>query len=92
MVSAFLINLFILSHRYSLDFVGIIKIELRTDSEQVIKGATDWRIMWEQNGFKDFYDREVVNRDYYEAFYKAEEGLDVKYVSLPSKGSSRGSC
>jgi hypothetical protein len=62
---------------------GITSVSLRTDSEHVIKGAkrSEWRGLWEQNGYRNARGDPIVNKRYYLELYQAENGIDVEYVS-----------
>jgi len=65
---------------------GYQKVEIRTDSEYVIKGSTEYMQKWQDNDFKKSGGGQVKNADQWQALDRAQKGMDVTYTHVDHKG------
>lgn len=54
-------------------------VHVKTDSQYVLKGMTEWIISWQKKNWIGSNKKPVLNRDLWEELLKASEGLDVSY-------------
>jgi len=57
-------------------------LEVRTDSQYVKEGATNWSKNWEKNGWRTYSGDSVKNQSEWRELLDAKKGMDVKFVSL----------
>lgn len=55
-------------------FVG--EVELRLDSEYVIKGVTIWSKGWVKNGWKTAAKKDVLNKEYWQTILELKNSLE----------------
>ncbi|MEN9852482.1 MAG: ribonuclease [Candidatus Parcubacteria bacterium] len=54
-------------------------VHIKTDSQYVLKGMTEWIIGWQKRNWIGSNKKEVLNRDLWEALLAASEGQKVTY-------------
>ena len=58
-------------------------MEINTDSQVVVDGATKWYKVWVQNGWKSDYDgSQIKNIPEWKELLGAMQGIDCKFVKL----------
>lgn len=55
------------------------KVHIKTDSQYVLKGMTEWIINWQKKNWIGSNKKQVLNRDLWEAMLEASYGLEVTY-------------
>lgn len=55
-------------------------MEIKTDSQYVKEGATNWSNKWQQNGWQSASGAPVKNQAEWKELLSAKEGMDVKFV------------
>ncbi|XP_049758568.1 ribonuclease H1-like [Elephas maximus indicus] len=66
------------------------KLIIKTDSEFVVKGVTEWMPNWKQNGWKTVTGKDVVNRSDFEKIDQASQGMDIQWEYVPGHRGIRG--
>ena len=61
-------------------FLGIIKLQVNTDSQFLIQCITEWLPKWQLNGWKVATGEDVKNKLELMELYEAKKGIDVKWV------------
>jgi ribonuclease HI len=61
------------------DMVKNIKVHIKTDSQYVLKGMTEWIQGWQKRGWIGSNKKPVLNRDLWEALLEVSKGLNVTY-------------
>ncbi len=56
-------------------------MEIRTDSQYVKEGATNWSKNWEKNGWRTYNGDAVKNQSEWRELLDAKKGMDIKFVS-----------
>ncbi|XP_063771545.1 ribonuclease H1-like isoform X2 [Pseudophryne corroboree] len=69
---------------------NLSKIEIRTDSEFTINGATKWTSNWKDNGWKTASGGEVKNREDFEKLDHLSHGIDVNWKHIPGHAGYQG--
>ena len=72
---------------YALEYVKVASgsrasVKVLTDSSYVLKGATEWLSGWQRNQWKTAAKQEVLNRDLWEVFLLASEGVRITWQLL----------
>lgn len=62
--------------------MGYKTLEIRTDSNYTIKGATDWCKRWKKNGWKTVNGTEVKNKVEFQKLTKLCDEIDVKWTHV----------
>lgn len=57
-----------------------IPVTIRSDSQYVVKGFTEWLPGWKARGWRKAKGKPVENRDLWERLEAAAEGLDVSWL------------
>ncbi len=55
------------------------KVHVKTDSQYVLKGMTEWIGGWQKRNWIGSNKKPVLNRDLWEALLEASQGLQVSY-------------
>ena len=72
---------------------GWRELVIATDSEYVVKGATEWVKKWNENGWKTSQGTPVKNRDLWDLFFaevkrlRETQGLRVLFWRIPRKAN-----
>lgn len=60
------------------------KIKIYTDSEYVVKGATEWLPKWKVNGYKNSEGKPIKNRDLWEELENWLKFHEVVFIKIPA--------
>ncbi|XP_022650278.1 ribonuclease H1-like isoform X2 [Varroa destructor] len=58
---------------------GFTCVEIRTDSDFLIKSVTKWLPSWQRNSWKSATGKPVINKEDFEVLLRATEGIDVTW-------------
>ncbi|XP_068135205.1 ribonuclease H1-like [Hyperolius riggenbachi] len=66
------------------------RLNIRTDSEFTIKGATEWLPRWKQNGWKTYHGDDVVNKEDFQKLDKLCKKVSVTWTHVPGHSGDPG--
>lgn len=70
--------------------MGYKTLEIRTDSNYTIKGATDWCRRWKKNGWKTINGTDVKNKVEFQKLTKLCDEIDVKWTHVRGHQGNMG--
>lgn len=68
---------------------GYDQVTVRTNSDYVIKGHTEWMGNWQDNGWKKANGGEVKNQDLFKSLDKASKDIQVNYEKVGNRGGQK---
>ncbi|XP_040204595.1 ribonuclease H1-like isoform X1 [Rana temporaria] len=69
---------------------NITRLNIRSDSEFTIKGATEWMPRWKQNGWTTYNGGDVVNKEDFQKLDKLCKKVDVTWTHVPGHAGHVG--
>ncbi|KAH6676822.1 ribonuclease H-like domain-containing protein, partial [Halenospora varia] len=64
------------------DGLRLRQVVFKTDSEYVVKGLTDWAVIWEQNGYRTAIGQLVQNRELFQRLERQINELENTGVQV----------
>ncbi|XP_068136446.1 ribonuclease H1-like [Hyperolius riggenbachi] len=69
---------------------NITRLNIHTDSEFTIKGATEWMPRWKENGWKTYSGHDVVNKQDFQRLDNLSKNMDVTWTHIPGHSGNTG--
>lgn len=64
------------------DGLRLREVVFKTDSEYVVKGLTDWAVIWEQNGYRSAIGQPMQNRELFQRLERQINELENTGVQV----------